>query len=111
MQSGGGRGRFGCGDHDLLDVIGGDWGRGGVAPNHALVHLHQVLLLLHSKTTTAAKSLRPVRPPAVYTPPPPPPPVLLLRRSLFPSAVAFEQAAGEKVETGEGGFRLGFWRR
>ena len=59
MQSGGGRVRFGWGHHDLLDVIGGDSGRGCVAPNHALVHLHQVvlLLLLHSKTTTAAKSL------------------------------------------------------
>ena len=58
MQSGGGRVRFGWGHHDLLDVIGGDSGRGCVAPNHALVHLHQVLLLLlHSKTADTAKSL------------------------------------------------------
>jgi len=58
MQSGGGRVRFGWGHHDLLDVIGGDSGRGCVAPNHALVHLHQVLLLLlHSKTAATAKSL------------------------------------------------------
>ena len=50
--------RFGWGHHDLLDVIGGDSGRGCVAPNHALVHLHQVLLLLlHSKTADTAKSL------------------------------------------------------
>jgi len=48
----------------------------------------------------------PLRPAAAYTPPPPPP-FLLLRSSFFPSAVAFEQAAGEKVETGEGEASLG----
>ena len=31
---------------DLLDEISGDSGRGSsIAPHHALVHLHQVLLL------------------------------------------------------------------
>jgi hypothetical protein len=41
--------RFGGGDDDLLNEISGDRGRGsGVATHHALVHLHQVLLL-HSK--------------------------------------------------------------
>lgn len=33
------------GDHDLLNDISGDSGRGSIAPHHALVHLHQVLLL------------------------------------------------------------------
>jgi hypothetical protein len=34
------------GDEDLLDEIGGDRCGGGVVRNHALVHLHQLLLLL-----------------------------------------------------------------
>lgn len=74
----------------LLDEIGGDRGRGGVAPNHALVHLHQVLLLLHSKTAAAGKKR--VHPPlltlqqAAYTPPLPP---LLLRGSFSPLCDCF----------------------
>jgi hypothetical protein len=48
-----------AGDHDLLDEISGDSGRGSIAaPHHSLVHLHQVLLL-HSKTALLPKSLPP----------------------------------------------------
>lgn len=36
---------LGRGDHDLLNEISGDSGRGSISPHHALVHLHQVLLL------------------------------------------------------------------
>lgn len=36
---------LGRGDHDLLNEISGDGGRGSISPHHALVHLHQVLLL------------------------------------------------------------------
>ena len=102
--------RFGWGHHDLLDVIGGDSGRGCVAPNHALVHLHQVLLLLlHSKTADTAKSLpspacsslHAAAAAAVSSP----------AQQLLPLRGCFRAGGWRKGGDWRGGFRLGFWRR
>jgi hypothetical protein len=102
------------GDHDLLDEISGDSGGGSVAgPHHALVHLHQVLLL-HSKTALLPKSLPASLSPSLRClhalPSSPSCPAPSPSAPLLGAAIASFRAGGGWCE-GRGGARVfsGFW--